>query len=461
MVEDVSNSGWYTPDMDFNVDVRRCEVIRDSRGKSGPVVYWMNRDQRVQDNWALLRAQEVAVELNQPLIVVHNLLRSFLGGGKGHYAFKVLGLQQVERDLAKLNIPFVVYEGAQSHRQIAKLAQEVKAGLLVTDMSPLRLQRQWLDELIERIKCGVEVVDTHNIVPVWVASQKQEYAAYTIRPRIHKVLGEWLTDIPPLKKHPVSYTGVLPKPNWKGVENPYAFKPGEKAGMAMLKDFIDNRLPNYAEMRNNPNADALSDLSPYFHYGQLAPQRAAWEVSKESVSQANIDTFIEEAVVRRELSDNFCYYNPDYDNVNGFHAWTKTTIAEHRLDDREYIYSLDQFEQADTHDPLWNAAQQQMVVSGKMHGYMRMYWAKKILEWTPDVESAMQYAITLNDRYSLDGRDPNGYVGIAWSIGGVHDRAWPERPVFGKIRYMNFNGCKRKFDVAKYIDTWSGQSSLI
>ena len=157
-------------------------------------------------------------------------------------------------------------------------------------------------------------------------------------------------------------------------------------------------------------------------------------------------------IIRRELSDNFCEYEKNYDYFEGFHHWAQKSLNEHRNDEREYIYTDEQFEEADTHDPLWNAAQNQMKTTGKMHGYMRMYWAKKILEWSPSPEIALQVAINLNDKYELDGRDPNGYTGIAWSIGGIHDRAWFERPVYGKIRYMNYNGCKSKFNVFKYIE---------
>ena len=167
---------------------------------------------------------------------------------------------------------------------------------------------------------------------------------------------------------------------------------------------------------------------------------------------------MEQCIIRRELSDNFCYYNKQYDNFNGFPQWAKKSLNDHRNDPREYIYSYDEYENCATHDNLWNAAQMEMKIKGKMHGYMRMYWAKKILEWSDEPESALQIAIDLNDKYSLDGRDPNGYTGIAWSIGGVHDRPWFERPVFGKVRYMNFNGCKRKFDVDSYIDLYIDRS---
>jgi deoxyribodipyrimidine photo-lyase len=215
-------------------------------------------------------------------------------------------------------------------------------------------------------------------------------------------------------------------------------------------------------LRNNPTRDAQSNLSPYLHFGQISAQRVALEVLKylslppfaREGTEGGIShaAFLEELIIRRELSDNFCFYNRDYDNFEGFPDWAKKTLNKHRKDRRDYIYTVKQFEHAKTHDDLWNAAQMEMAKRGKMHGYMRMYWAKKILEWTESPEKAMEVAIYLNDQYELDGRDPNGYAGIAWSIGGVHDRAWNERPIFGKIRYMSYNGCKAKFDIKQYIN---------
>ena len=215
--------------------------------------------------------------------------------------------------------------------------------------------------------------------------------------------------------------------------------------------FVNNKLKNYPNDRNNPCLDGQSGLSPYLHFGQLSPQRVAWMVSRSELSAETKEPFLEELVVRRELADNFCLYEPAYDRIDGFPDWARKTLNQHRSDKREYLYSFAELEGGDTHERLWNACQQDLIQSGKLHGYLRMYWAKKILEWTPDPETALEYAITLNDRYSLDGRDPNGYTGIAWSIGGVHDRAWRERSVFGKIRYMNEAGCRRKFDVDSYI----------
>ncbi len=231
-------------------------------------------------------------------------------------------------------------------------------------------------------------------------------------------------------------------------------QPGEKSARRALRQFIREKLPRYDEMRNDPTKDGQSNLSPYLHFGQISAQRVALEVSKTRGHKESRDAFLEELIVRRELSDNFCFYNADYDNFEGFPDWAKKTLNDHRRVRREYIYSLEDFENATTHDELWNAAQVEMARTGKMHGYMRMYWGKKILEWTKSPEEALEIAIYLNDRYELDGREANGYTGIAWCIGGVHDRAWPQRAIFGKVRYMSYNGCKSKFNVSAYIEKY-------
>jgi deoxyribodipyrimidine photo-lyase len=231
-------------------------------------------------------------------------------------------------------------------------------------------------------------------------------------------------------------------------------KPGENKARKILDKFIQNKLNNYVKDRNDPNKDGSSNLSPYLHFGQIASQRVVLEAVKIKPLSNLKGTFYDEIIVRKELSDNFCFYCEDYENVKCFHPWARQTINKHQKDNREFLYSLTEFETAKTHDDLWNAAQLQMVKTGKMHGYLRMYWAKKILEWTESPEDAMQIAIHLNDKYELDGRDPNGYAGIAWSIGGVHDRAWKERNIFGKIRYMSYKGMKRKFNVQNYIEKY-------
>jgi deoxyribodipyrimidine photo-lyase len=218
---------------------------------------------------------------------------------------------------------------------------------------------------------------------------------------------------------------------------------------------VRGRLAGYGSARNHPEADGTSRLSAYLHFGQIGPREVALAVRDSGAPPDDTRAFLEEFIVRRELAWNFVRFNPRYDTLDGCERWARRTLDEHRDDRRDPVYTLAELEQAGTHDPLWNAAQRQMVRSGWMHGYVRMYWAKKILEWSPTPEEAMARAIELNDRYELDGRDPNGYAGIAWAIGGKHDRAWgPERPVYGKIRYMSFASTSRKFDSRSYMEQW-------
>ena len=231
-------------------------------------------------------------------------------------------------------------------------------------------------------------------------------------------------------------------------------KPGETEARATLDRFLGERLVAYGE-RNDPNTAVSSGLSPYLHFGMISAQRVLLRLREGGFRGEQAEAFAEELVVRRELADNFVLHTEAYDQVAGFPSWARQTLAQHARDPRPHLYDEEVLEAAATKDALWNAAQQQMVRTGKMHSYMRMYWAKKILEWSPDAATALRVAIRQNDRYSLDGRDSNGYTGIAWSIGGVHDRGWTERPVFGKIRYMNDRGAARKFDVKQYIRTWA------
>ena len=435
--------------------IQRTIELNNLPQMSGTVIYWMSRDQRVDDNWALLYAQSKALEMNQGLMVVFCKCSNYLGATKQQENFMMKGLHEVYGKLLEYNIPFVILEGDPVENITAFLSR-VKAGLLVTDFNPLRISREWKMQVAQRIDVRFVEVDGHNIIPCFIASNKQEYAAYTFRKKAYKKLNDFLTDFHEIVKHPfqsaftshelASFEEATQKA-LKYKDSKYTINPGETAAKEHLKDFIAHRLGNYSK-RNDPNEEACSGLSPYLHFGQISAQRVAIEVIKSTDTASD---FLEELIIRRELSDNFCYYNKNYDNPEGFPEWARKTLKEHQFDSREYLYSLEQLENAATHDVLWNAAQMEMVKTGKMHGYLRMYWGKKILEWTETVEEAMQSAIFLNDKYQLDGRDPNGYTGIAWTIGGVHDRAWANRSVFGKIRYMSYAGCRRKFDVDNYI----------
>jgi deoxyribodipyrimidine photo-lyase len=445
----------------MSFDLRRIISIRESGPVRGPVFYWMSRDQRAADNWALIYAQTLAIENKVPLAVVFCLVPKYLEATMRQYGFMLRGLEQVQKELESKDIPFFLVMG-DPDKKLPAFLKKHKAGALVTDFNPLRLNRKWKQAVADKIVIPFYEVDAHNIVPVRIASDKREFAAYTIRPKITRLLQEFLLEFPALKKHRHKWQSELPKIEWKKawksleVDTSVAeidwLKPGGKAALKTLRNFLEKKLTGYDEKRNLPTEDFQSDLSPYLHFGQIAPQRVALETLNFSAGSKSQEAFLEQIIIRRELADNFCYYNSDYDNFDGFADWAKESLTQHRNDPREYIYTLEEFESAATHDELWNAAQMEMVLTGKMHGYLRMYWAKKILEWSISLEEAMRITVYLNDRYELDGRDPNGYAGIAWSIGGVHDRPWFEREVFGKIRFMSYNGCKRKFDIQAYIN---------
>jgi deoxyribodipyrimidine photo-lyase len=228
------------------------------------------------------------------------------------------------------------------------------------------------------------------------------------------------------------------------------FRGGTEEGLKRLKSFINGGLSHYVDNRNQPELDGTSRLSPYLHFGHLGPLTVALAVSKAKAPQAAKDAYLEQLIVRRELAINFVKFNPDYLSFECAPAWAHKTLAQHARDPRK-TYSESQLERAQTHDPLWNACQREMVVTGWMHNYMRMYWAKKILEWSKSPMQAYHTAVYLNDKYELDGRDPNGYAGIAWAIVGKHDRPWFERPIFGHIRYMSLESTSKKFDSKRYI----------
>jgi deoxyribodipyrimidine photo-lyase len=445
----------------FPINQNRLRTLKEGSVEKGPVAYWMSRDQRAGDNWALLWAQEFALMHGVPLVVMFCLVPEFLNANQRQYSFMLKGLQEVESTLAERNIPFYLLIGTPES-VITQWLRINNIKVMVTDFDPLRIKREWKKSISERIKIPFYEIDAHNIVPCWVVSQKQEYGAYTIRPKMHRALEEYLEEFPKLKTHSIPWKKKAAKIGWnevmraitldRSVSEVVWIRPGEREAHRALAKFLKHKLSLYQELRNDPAMDGQSDLSPYLHFGQLSAQRIAVEVMKADATEDVKDAFLEELIVRRELSDNFCFYNPDYDHFEGFPDWAKKTLDNHRNDPRGYIYSREQFENGETHDDLWNAAQMETVKRGKMHGYMRMYWAKKILEWTPSPEIALETAIYLNDRYELDGKDPNGYTGIAWSIGGVHDRAWNERNIFGKVRYMSYNGCKSKFNVKRYIE---------
>lgn len=432
----------------------RLKILRQANLFKAPVVYWMSRDQRVNDNWALLYAQKLAIELESPLIVLFCLVPDFLNATLRQYSFMIDGIKSLHQKLEHKNIEFHLLIG-NPENIIPEFVSQNNISGIIADFDPLKIKRQWKNVVLKNTKISFYEVDAHNIVPCWYASEKQEWAAYTFRLKINRLLSEFMDEFPEIACHPYKRERNKSEINWDEIINNLNcdktvmpadwIKSGEENAVIMLSDFIENKLDKYAELRNIPTLNFQSNLSPYLHFGQISAQKVALEVSKSNKNPESKKAFLEELIVRRELADNYCFYNSSYDSYEGFPDWAKKTLNEHRDDIRTYVYSPEELEQANTHDDLWNASQIKMVKTGKMHGYMRMYWAKKILEWSESPEMALKTAIYLNDKYELDGRDPNGYTGIAWSIGGVHDRAWPSRPIFGKVRYMSYQGLKKKF----------------
>lgn len=441
---------------------RYIEVNKKS-SKPGPILYWMSREQRVSDNWAVIKSAIEAEKNNEELHVLFVLLKSIPNGNLRNYHFMIEGLKEVENDCKSLGIKFSVEIGNPID-VIDKYIKKNKVGKLITDFSPLKHAKRKRKEIVKKANIHSFIVDSRNIVPVWHASDEQEYAARTIRKKINSKLDEFLEEFPKIENYKFKRVSADKNTDWKSLWNKLnidnsvqpseIYLPGRKNAEITLKRFIDNKLDEYSEKRNDPNQKVLSNLSPYIHYGQISAQRIALEIKRSNYSDKDKETYLEELIVRRELAENYCYYDEDYDNFNGFPSWAKESLNKHKNDKREFIYTLEQLENSETHDDLWNASQNEMVKTGKMHGYMRMYWAKKILEWTSTPDDAIEIAILLNDKYELDGRETNGYTGIAWSIGGVHDQGWKERKIFGKIRYMNDKGASRKFDTEKYINEW-------
>ncbi|MBU1042133.1 MAG: deoxyribodipyrimidine photo-lyase [Proteobacteria bacterium] len=453
----------------------RARLIHNRAQQPGPVVYWMHREFRARDNWSLAHAAELAAERGQPLCVAVCLARGFGLAAPAHFAFLVHGLRETAQELAALGIPLALLRG-EPGQEVPELVRGLRAGLLVTDVDPTRIKRGWLAQALPRLDIPVVEVDARNCVPARAASDKREYMARTLRPKIHRLLPEYLDEFPPLPaplSAPLSdrprpgtpaWSAPLPRPDWDALsaefgQPPASFPPGEAAARARLDVFLRQGLPRYADARNTPVDPAASLLSPYLHFGQLSAQRVALVVLKaKDVPPEAREAFLEQLIVRRELAENFCLHTPDYDTPDAFPAWAAATLDKHQADTRPHLAGEAELEAGDSPDPLWNAAQRQLLATGHMHGYLRMYWAKQVLLWSPDAATALARCLRLNDSLSLDGRDVNGYAGIAWSIGGVHDRPWPERPVFGTVRSMTLSGARRKFDVAAFVQKWSGKA---
>lgn len=421
------------------------------------IIYWMQASQRTHYNHALEYAIGQANERGKPLLVFFGLTDLYPEANARHYAFLLEGLRDVQRSLAGRGIAFVVGRGSPD-AGVVELSR--RACLVVVDRGYVRIERQWRRAAAEKADCPLVQVETNAVVPLEQASAKEEYSARTIRPKIWKQAAKYLVPLKAqrLKKECLGQRldsfdladtegALLRMEVDRSVAPARDFRGGQAAAHKRLREFTEKKLASYPEMRNDPNADGVSHLSPYLHFGQISPLFVALEVLRQK--NRGSEAFLEELLVRRELSLNFVYYNEHYKDFLGLPRWARETLREHTKDTREAVYSEAELEQGRTTDPYWNAAQREMVVTGKMHGYMRMYWGKRLIEWTRTPEEAFRTALRLNNKYELDGRDANGFAGVAWCF-GKHDRAWPGRPVFGKVRPMTASGLRRKFDADAY-----------
>ncbi len=432
----------------------------------GCVVYWMQRSQRGFDNPALDIAVAAANLLRLPVVTFFAPVPFYPNANLRAYTFLAQGIPDIASDLAARNIGFVLRRYPQ--HSLIHFCDEVKPALVVGDENPLREPNHWRDVAARKLKVPLWTVDSDVIVPSR-QFEKAQYAAHVIRPKLKSQLADFLVAFANPKAHvpwtprkslcslPVDFDILHGWPVDRSVGPVSSFKGGSKEARRLLRDFIRHKLSGNSVRRNKPELDATTRLSPYLHFGHISPATVMLAVQKADAPQEDKDSVFNELVVWRELAINMCWFNPLYDSFEIAEPWAQRTLLEHAKDPRPVLYGERQLENAETHDELWNAAQRQMVNSGWMHNYMRMYWAKKILEWTPSPAVAHSIAVKLNDKYFLDGRDPNGYAGVAWAILGKFDRPWFERPIFGQIRYMSGASTGKKFNSKKYIDQNSGE----
>ena len=437
----------------------RVHILRDLPIKNGEyVLYWMQATQRAEHNHALCYAIKLADENNLPLIVFFGIDETYPEANLRHYTFMLEGLQDVEEALKKLGIKFIVWI-AHPVEGVERLS--ANAAIVVTDFGYLRHQRLWRKKLADSLNCPFHAVESDIVVPVEKASAREEYSAATLRPKITNLMSFYF-ELPKEKAPRLNslhfsirtvdlkdISSLLSEMDIdKSVQPVERFHGGTQHAKKSLSHFISKSLDFYTDERSDPSKNFASGLSPFLHFGQISPLYIALKVME--TDSPGRDAFLEELIVRRELAINFVYYNNNYDKVQSLPPWALATLQKHNSDKRQYVYTRLELEQALTHDVYWNAAQRELVNTGIIHNYMRMYWGKKIIEWSDSFEEAFDIMVYLNNKYALDGRDPNSYAGIAWCF-GKHDRPWKEREIFGTVRYMNENGLKRKFDMEEYV----------
>jgi deoxyribodipyrimidine photo-lyase len=441
----------------------RVQNLNEAGVREGDyVLYWMQSSQRAEQNHALEYAVQRANDLDRRLLVVFGLTEDYPEANLRHYAFMLEGLKDTEKALRKRGIKMVVRKGSPD--EVALDVGE-NASLIVSDRGYMRPQKKWREQVAREASCLVTQVESDVVVPVELASGKQEHAARTLRPRIQEHLDDFMIGLTPTKISKQSLNMKAAGLDLSDTEKvldgmdldrsvgplSHLYRGGTSEAKKMFRRFLKGSLSDYVEHRNQPQTDDVSHMSKYLHFGQVSPIWLALTARSTKIKKDNIESFVEELVVRRELSMNFVFYIPDYDSYSNLPDWAKKTLEEHRDDEREHTYTREQLENAETHDEYWNAAMKEMIYTGYMHNYMRMYWGKKVLEWSNTPEHAYRTALYLNNKYFLDGRDPNSFANVAW-VFGQHDRGWPEREVYGKVRYMSASGLERKTKPEQYVE---------
>lgn len=431
------------------------------------VMYWMQMYKRVENNHALVWAVRKANELKLPLVVYEGLKYYYPWANDRLHTFILEGVEEKYREFEKLGIRYLFYlqQDADAPKQtVARLAKD--AAMIVTDAYPCFIIPEHNRTIASKAEIAVHAVDSNGVIPM-SKFDKEEYAAYTIRPKIHKLLDRYLQlpvldelevkapklslDCPEDKITRDSIAGLVAGCDIDHTVSPSPYYHGGTANAReRLQKFVTELLPDYEKLRNKPDRDGSSRMSSWLHFGYISPIEVAIAVKNADAPQASKDAYIEELIVRRELSFNLTAHNSNYDSLKCLPDWAHKTMRKHHGDKREITYTLEQLEAAETHDELWNAAQREMTKTGEMHNYVRMLWGKNVIAWSPTYEIAFETLVHLNNKYCLDGRDPNSYAGILWCF-GKHDRPWMERPVFGMIRYMTSGSTGKKFDSKAYI----------
>jgi deoxyribodipyrimidine photo-lyase len=432
------------------------------------VLYWMQMFKRAEFNHALNFAIQAANERRLPLVVYEGLKYYYPWASDRIHTFILEGVAEKRAAFEKRGIKYIFYlqKDENSPRDtVARIARD--AALIVTDDFPCFIIPAHNAAIVRRAEIPVYAVDSNGVVPL-SRFEKEEYAAYTIRPKIKKMLGDYLkpfaeekiivragdlnVDCPDTQVTEKNIAALVAECAIDHAVKPsFVYHGGAENGRKRLKKFLKEILEDYDQARNKPEKDGSSRLSSYLHFGFLSSLEIALAVRDADAPKESKDAYLEEIIVRRELSYNFTRFNADYDSLKSLPEWVHKTMREHIDDARAPVYSLEQLEAGETYDELRNAAQREMVETGEIHNYVRMLWGKNVIGWTRSYEEAFEMLVHLNNKYCLDGRNPNSYAGILWCF-GKHDRPWMKRPVFGTMRYMTSASTGRKFDSKKYIE---------